>query len=241
MRCAVESICCQGQAWDVAGGQYRFRQSFNLIGEVLGSSSAIGKTVSGNVRIKQIEHQKPRSIVRLGDEVLGILQLLLDLSAPESIALPHVKLKLAFRIHVQFADDARAVAGPLKHIWQQVIVQFLMNLKPDVSVRQSIMTITVRVQACEHRGTRWTAGRLAHVRRLKPHRVLSQFVDVRCPGNRIAIARELDSQVVGGDQQNVEFVGRTTNVGEQRKGDNNESKNQMSHDVSSVGLRWIKK
>ena len=62
----------------------------------------------------------------------------------------------------------RSVSGPLQHVGQQVVVQFLMDLKPD--------------------------------------RLLSQLVDIWRLSDRIAVAGELSSQVVGSDQQNIEVV-----------------------------------
>jgi hypothetical protein len=66
--------------------------------------------------------------------------------------------------------------------------------------------------------------------------MLSQFVDIRRLSDRIAVARELNSKVVGSDQQNIGFVCRATNAVGQREGNDNDSQNQASHDVSPMGV-----
>ena len=68
--------------------------------------------------------------------------------------------------------------------------------KPD-------LTVLMRVKTGENAAARGAAGCLRHETVFETDAFLGQLVHVDRPGARVAVAAELDPEVVGGNQQDV--------------------------------------
>ncbi len=163
-----------------------------------------------DVRIKNVEHQKPRLIARLFDELHPAFDLKVQVAVAESLLFPHVELKTRLRVDVQFADDAGPVTGGVQLVGKRVggdvgsEVKALSAVGQFGGVAESDLPVGVGKKPGQHCRPRRAARGGGDVAVFKPHRRLGKGIEPRRDRLIIAVTTQLHAQVVGGNQQQVE-------------------------------------
>src|SRR6185437_5297123 len=163
-----------------------------LVAEVLGGAVWIGKT----------DDEQKRVVAAVADKLVGLLAHL-GHAAIAADALGHLDIEVVHRSrqHMNLADNAGAIAVLLENARQALDV--VAGVEVVYIVSQAILPVAVRVQSGVQRRAAGTARRHGREAVRETHAVLRQAVDIRRANLLVAVAAELETEVVGNEQHDI--------------------------------------
>ena len=112
-----------------------------------------------------------------------------------------VELERFFRGYVELADDPGSIAGALEDVGEGGVLQ--VGVQGRASGGEPVLAVRVDVESGEHGAARGAARGLGDVGDVELDSACGEGVEVGRFDDGVAVATELEAEVVGGDEQDV--------------------------------------
>ena len=146
-------------------------------------------------------------VAGLGHEIGGAFSDKLHVAGYDVIPPAVVELEGSAGADVELADDPGSVAGALKDVGDGGVSQVWVQSEAAAG-GEPVLAVRVDVESGEHGAARGAAGGLRDVGDIELDSARGEGVDLGSFDDGVAVATELEAEVVGGDEQDVGPSGR---------------------------------